>query len=253
MLSPSRCVRCFISLLYICLHPLVLDRNSSLFHLSSCLLPSDKPSSFLELRILYQNQLLIPHSDTLTTPLTVIPMETGSTSSNCVYQWKEGVPDLPSLFSPFQQPSLIVYSRYYADTDNISWPPQVQDFNKQFTKMLETIKTRHDPTVTTVAQGVLEWKRLRNAQHIGLDIQSWLDRFYMSRIGIRFLIGQRESDLCASPSSNSPSHHSPFTSSSDVALNTQQAHEDYVGIICTKAVRPSLFFLKKKKRKSQYN
>ncbi|KAF8237489.1 mitochondrial pyruvate dehydrogenase [Tricholoma matsutake] len=101
--------------------------------------------------------------------------------------------------------------RYYADTDNISWPPQVQDFNKQFTKMLETIKTRHDPTVTTVAQGVLEWKRLRNAQHIGLDIQSWLDRFYMSRIGIRFLIGQH------------------------VALNTQQAHEDYVGIICTKA------------------
>jgi hypothetical protein len=28
-------------------------------------------------------------------------------------------------------------------------------------------------------------------EHIGLDIQSWLDRFYMSRIGIRFLIGQR--------------------------------------------------------------
>lgn len=67
--------------------------------------------------------------------------------------------------------------------------------------MLETIKTRHDPTVTTVAQGVLEWKRRRNAQHIGLDIQAWLDRFYMSRIGIRFLIGQREpppssSSLC---------------------------------------------------------
>jgi len=101
--------------------------------------------------------------------------------------------------------------RYYADTDNIAWPPQVQDYNKQFTKMLQAIKTRHDPTVTTIAQGVLEWKRSYNAQHIGLDIQSWLDRFYMSRIGIRFLIGQH------------------------VALNTQQAHEDYVGIICTKA------------------
>ncbi|KAL0959514.1 hypothetical protein HGRIS_011224 [Hohenbuehelia grisea] len=101
--------------------------------------------------------------------------------------------------------------RYYADTNNITWPPDVQDYNKRFTKMLEAIKSRHDPTVTTVAQGVLEWKRSQNARNIGLDIQTWLDRFYLSRIGIRFLIGQH------------------------VALNTQHAHEDYVGIICTKA------------------
>lgn len=26
----------------------------------------------------------------------------------------------------------------------------------------------------------------------GGEVQAWLDRFYMSRIGIRFLIGQRE-------------------------------------------------------------
>ncbi|KAF8958333.1 mitochondrial pyruvate dehydrogenase [Flammula alnicola] len=101
--------------------------------------------------------------------------------------------------------------RYYANTNNVKWPPEVQDYNKRFTKLLEHIKSRHDPTVTTVAQGVLEWKRSQNAKHIGLDIQAWLDRFYLSRIGIRFLIGQH------------------------VALNTQQAHEDYVGIICTKA------------------
>jgi pyruvate dehydrogenase kinase 2/3/4 len=102
--------------------------------------------------------------------------------------------------------------RYYANTHGITqWPPEIQDYNKRFTKMLENIKSRHDPTVTTVAQGVLEWKRSQNARHIGLDMQAWLDRFYMSRIGIRFLIGQH------------------------VALNTQQAHEDYVGIICTKA------------------
>ncbi|KAF5345114.1 hypothetical protein D9756_011469 [Leucocoprinus leucothites] len=101
--------------------------------------------------------------------------------------------------------------RYYASTNRTDWPPEVQDYNKRFTKLLEHIKSRHDPTVTTVAQGVLEWKRSQNARHIGHDIQAWLDRFYMSRIGIRFLIGQH------------------------VALNTQLAHEDYVGIICTKA------------------
>ncbi|KAF8645748.1 hypothetical protein AX16_007615 [Volvariella volvacea WC 439] len=101
--------------------------------------------------------------------------------------------------------------RYYAGSPKISWPPEVTDYNNRFTKLLDSIKTRHDPTVTTVAQGVLEWKRSQNARQIGLDIQQWLDRFYMSRIGIRFLIGQH------------------------VALNTQQPHEDYVGIICTKA------------------
>nr|AIO05519.1 Blue light receptor [Hypsizygus marmoreus] len=102
--------------------------------------------------------------------------------------------------------------RYYADTTAVvNWPPQISEYNKRFTRVLETIKTRHDPTVTTVAQGVLEWKRLHNARHIGLDIQTWLDRFYMSRIGIRFLFGQH------------------------IALNTQQAHDVYVGIICTKA------------------
>jgi len=101
--------------------------------------------------------------------------------------------------------------RYYADTNGVNWPPEIQDYNNRFTKALEAIKSRHDPTVTTVAQGVLEWKRSQNARSIGLDMQGWLDRFYMSRIGIRFLIGQH------------------------VALNSQQAHADYVGIICTKA------------------
>ncbi len=83
--------------------------------------------------------------------------------------------------------------RYYASTNDIEWPPEVHAYNTAFTKLLHAIKARHDPTVTTVAQGVLEWKKRENARHIGLDIQSWLDRFYMSRIGIRFLIGQRAS------------------------------------------------------------
>jgi len=104
-----------------------------------------------------------------------------------------------------------IEKRYYARITNTEWPPEIYDYNRRFTKTLDAIKRRHDPTVTTVAQGVLEWKRNKKTQQIGLDVQAWLDRFYMSRIGIRFLIGQH------------------------VALNTLAPHEDYVGIICTHA------------------
>ncbi|KAL4071396.1 mitochondrial branched-chain alpha-ketoacid dehydrogenase kinase-domain-containing protein [Scleroderma yunnanense] len=117
--------------------------------------------------------------------------------------------------------------RYFAHTPSHLYPPEVHDYNARFTRSLEAIKRRHDPTVATVAQGVLEWQRERGVKpgsgvgaagggvagmkNGGGEVQAWLDRFYMSRIGIRFLIGQH------------------------VALNTQQPHKDYVGIICTQA------------------
>lgn len=85
--------------------------------------------------------------------------------------------------------------RLYWNPPDIEWPPEVHDYNKRFTKCLDKIKRRHDPTVTTVAGGVLEWKKANKSQLIGDDVQRFLDRFYMSRIGIRFLIGQRRSPL----------------------------------------------------------
>ena len=99
------------------------------------------------------------------------------------------------------------------------------------------IKKRHDPTVTTVAQGVLEWKRSCNARNINLDVQHWLDRFYLSRIGIRFLIGQREYLLLFGKDTLILYLPAIYT---DVALNTLQPHPDYVGIICTRSVSNSL-------------
>ncbi|KAG8931630.1 hypothetical protein FRC03_003119 [Tulasnella sp. 419] len=122
----------------------------------------------------------------------------------------------------------IPMERRYYTVPNIpasSFPPQLREYNARFTKTLENIKRRHDPTVTTVAQGVLEWKKAYGQKYMATtkngnslnvpgtpkEIQEWLDRFYMSRIGIRFLIGQH------------------------VALNTLQAHADYVGIICVKS------------------
>ena len=103
--------------------------------------------------------------------------------------------------------------RYYsAGDDEGDWPPELNDFNTRFAKTLEKIKRRHDPVVTTVAQGILEYKRKRQRMQIDHHIQAFLDRFYMSRIGIRMLIGQH------------------------IALTDQRTHSDpnYVGIICTK-------------------
>ncbi|KAJ5223789.1 hypothetical protein N7468_008331 [Penicillium chermesinum] len=103
--------------------------------------------------------------------------------------------------------------RYFVPADDHGeWPPELNDYNQRFAKTLQHIKRRHDSVVTTVAQGILEWKRVRQRMQIDSTIQSFLDRFYMSRIGIRMLIGQH------------------------IALTEQTyvKHPNYVGIICTK-------------------
>ncbi|GAD94529.1 [Pyruvate dehydrogenase [lipoamide]] kinase [Paecilomyces variotii No. 5] len=103
--------------------------------------------------------------------------------------------------------------RYFVPSDDRGdWPPELDDYNQRFAKLLQQIKRRHDGVVTTVAQGILEYKRQRQRLQIDSNIQSFLDRFYMSRIGIRMLIGQH------------------------IALTEQKAvkHPNYVGIICTK-------------------
>ncbi|CAG8656170.1 13340_t:CDS:2 [Funneliformis caledonium] len=106
------------------------------------------------------------------------------------------------------KPSVPIGHRYYSNIDDLDWPPEVRYYNEKFTKLIEAIKRRHDPVVTTV--GILEYKQHKKSAVIDTDIQAFLDRFYMSRIGIRMLIGQH------------------------VALNRLPSRSDYVGIICTK-------------------
>ena len=103
--------------------------------------------------------------------------------------------------------------RYFATVDDTGdWPAELQLYNQRFAQTLHTIKRRHDGVVTTMAQGILEYKRRRQRMQIDGTIQSFLDRFYMSRIGIRMLLGQH------------------------IALTDQSHHRDptYVGVICTK-------------------
>ena len=74
--------------------------------------------------------------------------------------------------------------------DDIDWPQELMEYNENFTRCLERIKHRHDAVVTTLAQGVLEYKRSKANDSQQANLQVFLDRFYMSRIGIRMLIGQ---------------------------------------------------------------
>ncbi|GMM48008.1 hypothetical protein DAPK24_046060 [Pichia kluyveri] len=102
---------------------------------------------------------------------------------------------------------------YFQDAPNdFIYPKEVIDYNKLVTKTLVKIKRRHDATVTTLARGVQNWKQKNNYKYLNSPINQFLDRFYMSRIGIRMLIGQT------------------------IAINQQSdknmQNDDYVGIIC---------------------
>ncbi|PKI84795.1 hypothetical protein MVES_000820 [Malassezia vespertilionis] len=124
--------------------------------------------------------------------------------------------------------------------DDIKWPQEVLDYDTRFTQCLERIKRRHDAVVTTVAQGVLEYKRAKHRSGIEVDVQQFLDRFYMSRIGIRMLIGQhialgrenmnKRQDALGRIAANAVNRSLAGTVVSDAS---GRSPEEYVGIICT--------------------
>lgn len=61
---------------------------------------------------------------------------------------------------------------------------------RDFDKLIEEIKVRHNPTVTTMAQAVMELKDHAKASIMDESVQFFLDRFFMSRIGLRMLLSQ---------------------------------------------------------------
>lgn len=92
-----------------------------------------------------------------------------------------------------QMPSVRTIHGLYTDSFRlISEFPYVRDeFDDQkFTELLAEIKARHNWVVQRCAAGVLELKKSLGVSHLGTDIQTFLDRFYMGRISIRMLISQ---------------------------------------------------------------
>lgn len=125
----------------------------------------------------------------------------------------------------------VLAQRDYARLSEINWPPEVEDYNEQFTRCLERIKRRHDGVVTTLAQGVLEYTRATaNRKEKKADVQRFLDRFYMSRIGIRFLIGQQ---IALGRSIAAPKGGALERIAG--AFEGTKPEGQYVGIICTDA------------------
>ncbi|KAL6449806.1 pkp1 Pyruvate dehydrogenase [Candida maltosa Xu316] len=114
---------------------------------------------------------------------------------------------------------------------NIVWPKEVYDYNKLVRDTLEVIKKRHDATVATMAQGVQEWKNQNKTVLVNSQIQSFLDRFYMSRIGIRMLIGQHIA-LNMAQSSPTMQRISSFMNGSKGSAPKKQ-RSNYVGVVCT--------------------
>lgn len=73
--------------------------------------------------------------------------------------------------------------------------PEIKGTNdeKEFTQMIKAIKVRHNNVVPMMALGVQQLKKGLGPKIVYEDldeIHQFLDRFYMSRIGIRMLIGQ---------------------------------------------------------------
>jgi pyruvate dehydrogenase kinase 2/3/4 len=116
-------------------------------------------------------------------------------------------------------------SKYFTERpENLPMPEGALEYIQTITKTIELIKKRHDPTQMTIAQGIIELKDYRSKsgkcvmdmeERLPESIQAFLDRFYLSRIGIRMLIGQ----------------HVALTRSH---FDPSSVPKDYVGIICTK-------------------
>lgn len=79
---------------------------------------------------------------------------------------------------------------YIADEDKKGIP--VDDTTlARFCQTLKTIQHRHNNVVQTMAQGVLELKDTHKVDNqTDMNIQYFLDRFYMSRISLRMLLHQ---------------------------------------------------------------
>lgn len=122
---------------------------------------------------------------------------------------------------------------FNACPNDIVWPKEVYDYNKLVNDALTKIKKRHDATVATMAQGVQEWKNEHKLVQVNSAIQTFLDRFYMLRIGIRMLIGQHIALNMTQALATRQKISKFLNGSNGNSLPVKNARDNYVGVICT--------------------
>ncbi|KAL9253880.1 [Pyruvate dehydrogenase (acetyl-transferring)] kinase, mitochondrial-like protein [Drosera capensis] len=99
-------------------------------------------------------------------------------------------------FGLSQKPAVLKVQDWYVDSfRDLRSFPEIKNKNDEldFTQMIKMIKVRHNNVVPMMALGVQQLKKTMDTRILYEDlddIQQFLDRFYMSRIGIRMLIGQ---------------------------------------------------------------
>ncbi|ONK63079.1 uncharacterized protein A4U43_C07F11190 [Asparagus officinalis] len=99
-------------------------------------------------------------------------------------------------FGLSQKPAVLKVRDWYLDSfRDLRSFPEIKDSSDElaFTQMIRMIKVRHNNVVPAMALGVQQLKKDLNPKAVSKDLQEihqFLDRFYMSRIGIRMLIGQ---------------------------------------------------------------
>ena len=82
---------------------------------------------------------------------------------------------------------------------------------------------------------MLEYKRAKKNSADQADLQVFLDRFYMSRIGIRMLIGQHIAlgRACMAPKKSALNYLSAQATKGALSDVSGSEPEEYVGVICT--------------------
>ncbi|XP_057751142.1 pyruvate dehydrogenase (acetyl-transferring) kinase, mitochondrial [Arachis stenosperma] len=94
------------------------------------------------------------------------------------------------------KPAILKVKDWYLDSfRDLRAFPEIKSMKDEraFTDMIKAIKVRHNNVVPTMALGVQQLKKGMDPKIVYEDldeIHQFLDRFYMSRIGIRMLIGQ---------------------------------------------------------------
>ena len=115
-------------------------------------------------------------------------------------------------FGLSEMPSVRLLHEMYRDSFRILLElpfPRTIEEEWQFTGVLGQIKQRHNNVVSIMAKGIQELKQFLAGEPLNPRIQEFLDCFYMSRIGVRMLIGQH------------------------VALH-QDSRPGFVGLVCAK-------------------